>query len=122
MSYHDDLELAQKFIRKRQNAVDRGIKFSLTLQSMKNLMRAKRCYYTGFLLTDPRPHGPLRATDRTIDRVDASKGYEPGNVVACCHAANQLKSMCEGGGLQGYQIGAKVLTKAVKRIQGGKHA
>lgn len=115
--YQFSRKVAEKYINKMQNAHSRGIAFKLTLQGMTNLMRAKRCYYTGVVLTEPRSGQPLRATDRTIDRIDGSKGYIPGNVVACCNAANHLKSLCESGGLAGYEMGLKILSKTVKRIK-----
>lgn len=110
----NDIELAQKYINKRNNALSRGIKFTMTLQSMRNLMGAKKCYYTGVPLTNPSA-GYAKASDRTIDRIDPSKGYEPGNVVACCHAANQLKAQVEQGGIPGLQMGIRILEKAIKR-------
>lgn len=120
MSVANDLMVARKYIAKRDNALSRGIEFNLSLQSMANLMRAKKCYYTGFALTEPRQGMPLRATDRTIDRVDATKGYVPGNVVACCHAANNLKSQCESAGVDGIKMGAQIFNRTLKRIEGGK--
>jgi hypothetical protein len=63
----------------------------------------------------------LRATDRTIDRVDASKGYVIGNVVACCYAVNHMKSLVEndlaGTGLTGLKVVRKVFDKTIKRIE-----
>ncbi|MNF29684.1 hypothetical protein D3C85_1342250 [compost metagenome] len=113
-----EAKVARKYLSKRSDAEQRGIEFSLSIRSMENLMKAKTCYYTGFVLTEP-DGGHMKATDRTIDRVDSTKGYVKGNVVACCNAANQLKAMCEGAGLQGYKMGARVLDKTIKRIQGG---
>lgn len=112
----DDLQVARKFISKRDNALQRGLEFSLSLRGMGNLLRAKKCYYTGIPLTEPKAGVPLRASDRTIDRVDASKGYIAGNVVACCHAANHLKSLCEGGGVEGIKMGEKVFSKTLRRL------
>lgn len=114
-----DVAVANKFLNKRQNALDRGIEFTLTLQSIRNMLQAEHCYYTGIKMTESEG-GKSRATDRTIDRVDSTKGYIPGNVVACCHAANNLKQMCEGGGIKGYELGRKVLTKTITRIKNSK--
>lgn len=90
----NDIELATKFIRKHQSSISRNIVFDLSFTSFKNLMRAKKCYYTGVTLTTAT--GPSqKETDRTIDRIDPSKGYVKGNVVACCYKANQIKSTLE---------------------------
>ena len=112
-----DLMVAGKMGRKAHNAQQRGIEFTLTFASMRNLMKAKKCYYTGLPLTEPVHGEALKATDRTIDRIDASKGYVKGNVVACCHAANQVKSQFEKAGVAGLKIGAQVFTKAIKRME-----
>lgn len=113
-----DLYVMEKMQRKMANARRRGIEFNMTFQAMKNICRAKRCYYTGLPLTKPRSNGePLRATDMTIERIDASKPYEKGNVVAVCHAANQLKSHADAGGLSAMIIAQKMFTKVVKRMK-----
>tara|TARA_R100000656_G_scaffold95356_2_gene69209 strand:- start:67 stop:432 length:366 start_codon:yes stop_codon:yes gene_type:complete len=115
-----ELKVSNKYQSKYQNAKTRGLDFTITLTSMRNMLKAKRCYYTGILMTEPADGGKLRATDRTIDRIDSTKGYVPGNVVACCNAANTLKNMCEGGGIKGYELGARVLQKTIKHIKKGK--
>lgn len=92
----DDLLIARKYISKADNAKKYDIEFSLSLVSFKNLMSAKKCGYTGIKLTTPRGGGlPIRCTDRTIDRIDNTLGYISGNVIAVCHAANQLKAVWE---------------------------
>lgn len=88
---------------------------------MRNLMLAKNCAYTGLPLTEPVPGGPRKASDRTIDRVDATRGYVKGNVVACCHAVNHMKGQVErsigGTGLVGLKMVNKVFNKTIKRIE-----
>jgi len=86
-----DITLAEKYLRKVEDAKNRGIEFNLSLTSYKNIQRAKRCYFTGITLTDV----PNLANTRTIDRIDPTKGYEKGNVVACSFAANYFKSKIE---------------------------
>lgn len=112
-----DLYVAQKLGQKAHNAHQRGIEFDMSFQSMKNLLKSKKCYYTGIPLTRPVHGEALRASDLTIDRVDASKGYVKGNVVACCHAANQVKSQFEKAGVAGLKIGAQVFLKTIKRME-----
>ncbi len=114
-----DLYVAKKMSAKSQNAKDRGIEFSLTFASMRNLLSAKKCYYTGLPMTKPTGAKQI-GSDLTIDRIDASKGYVKGNVVACCYAANQLKSQVEAAGIAGIKMGARVFNKAIKRIEGVK--
>lgn len=118
-----DLYCAQHLIWKRDNAKKRGIEFNLSFQSMKNLMGAKRCFYTGIALTKStgkEPNGELRLSDATIDRIDVTKGYVSGNVVACCHAAKQMKNQFESLGVVGLKAGRNIFDKAIKRIEGVK--
>ena len=114
-----DLYVADKLRRKADNARERGIEFDMTFQAMKNILSAKKCYYTGLPLTKAR-HGslPLRGSDLTIDRLDHTKGYVKGNVVACSHAANQLKAQVEKAGVAGLKMGVRIFQKTIKRIEG----
>ncbi|WP_278939167.1 hypothetical protein [Pseudomonas helleri] len=118
-----DLLVAKKLQSKMNQCKDRNIEFGLTFTCMKNLMKAKRCFYTGIPLTYPKSN-PIKGdktlpSDITIDRVDSSKGYVKGNVVACCNGANNLKSLMEGDGLGtfGYVMGRRVFDKAIKHIE-----
>tara|TARA_R110002126_G_scaffold104356_3_gene237844 strand:+ start:630 stop:1136 length:507 start_codon:yes stop_codon:yes gene_type:complete len=78
--------LCRKYLNKLSNARTRGIEFELSLTSLKNIMRAKKCYYSGVA---------LNLDNSTIDRVDSSLGYIKGNVVACHTEVNSLKSIFE---------------------------
>lgn len=112
-----DLYVARKLNSKAKNAQDRGIDFTLTFQAMKNLLSSSKCYYTGVSLTKGFSEGTPKASDLTIDRIDCSRGYEKGNVVACCHAFNQMKSYVEKSGLQGIKVTEKAFSKLVKRME-----
>ncbi|PHR99231.1 MAG: hypothetical protein COA78_25140 [Blastopirellula sp.] len=91
-----DIDIARKYTAKFDNASHNGIYFDLSLTSYKNMCRAKKCKLTGITLTDKS--GPnLKASDRTIDRIDATKGYVEGNCMAVCHRANQFKADFENG-------------------------
>ena len=94
----NESKIAQAYLNKSQNAKRRHVPFTLSLLSFSNLMKAKKCRYTGIVLTDPvkgqkgqKIHP--RGSDRTIERIDNTRGYESGNVVAVCNAANQLKNL-----------------------------
>lgn len=96
----DTAYVRHKLRLKKAGAQKRGIYFSLHWLSMYNMMRAERCYYTGLpLCPGARPMHQPTATSFTIDRIDNSKGYVKGNVVACCRAFNELKSYAERAGL-----------------------
>lgn len=116
-----DLYVANKLKQKYNDAKARGIEFDLSFQSMKNLCKAKRCGYTGIVLTHHRYQGtgePIRPlpTDFTIDRIDAAKGYVAGNVIACCNAANNFKSQLENGGIIDYATASKMFNKIMKKV------
>lgn len=86
-SYLYSSQVIAKYNQLKQSAKSRNIKFSLTFEDVEKLLSVKRCYYTGIRF---KPSGSLKA--RTIDRIDNKKGYEKGNVVACCRQINMLKS------------------------------
>lgn len=99
------MKMTQKQVRdywksKRRDAKSRDIEFAIPLISVQNMLRAKRCYYTGITLTIRSRNNGKRAklTDFTIDRIDSRKGYVPGNVVACCRLVNELKCRFESEG------------------------
>lgn len=104
---HEDKKYAQLYLRKVQGAEDKGLDWKLSFAQFKKLRQTKRCYYTGIELTHANGKGQ-EFTDLTLDRVDASKGYEPGNVVACCFEANQLKGTIEAKLELAFQIMDKI--------------
>jgi hypothetical protein len=83
-----DIEVAKKMLKIFQSAVDRRLDFDLTFPTVKKLLTYKNCYYTNKEFVDDPGH--LYA--RSFDRVDSSKGYVEGNVVACTVDINQKKS------------------------------
>ena len=82
----NDARIARKYLSKMSNAKEKGIIFTLNLVSFRNIMRAKKCYFTGL---------PLTCDTISIDRVDCNKGYVKGNVVACHTSFNSLKGNLE---------------------------
>lgn len=91
----DDIDVARKYVQLKQNSETRGLPFDLKLADVRRLLSRKCCYYTGVKLCDEpvATGGPVPPNKRTVDRVDNTKGYIRGNVVACAHNANQLKSV-----------------------------
>ena len=83
MAVKEDLALCQKYVALADSCKQRKIKFDLSLQALKNVKKSKKCFYTGATFTDDN--------QLSIDRVDNSKGYEDGNVVACSRALNTRK-------------------------------
>ena len=81
-----DTLVAIKFIAKKRNALKRGIEFTLTLNDVKRLMKTKRCYYSGIVLTLDGDSA------LTFDRKDSTRGYSPTNTVACSFIANKVKN------------------------------
>jgi len=90
-----ELFVAQYYTNKVQSCKDRGIEWKLSLISVRNLLRTRKCPYTGIELTVPNKAKGVFPTDITIDRIDHSKGYVTGNVMAISRKANQLKSIFE---------------------------
>jgi hypothetical protein len=69
---------------KFQSLNTRKISFTLTLEEYEKII-VEPCYYCAYELGEPvKIAGGL-------DRIDNSKGYEPGNVVSCCAACNIMR-------------------------------
>lgn len=81
-----DLEVAKKMIKIYQSAADRKLEFNLSFESVKKLLNYQTCYYTNKKFEE---EGPM---SRSFDRIDSSKGYIEGNVVACTIDINGKKS------------------------------
>lgn len=86
-----DMRIAQKYVQLASNSRRRGKDFDIGIADVRRLLTLKRCEYTGVELTNSDGTDPV-PTDRTIDRLDSTKGYVRGNVYAVCHQANQLKN------------------------------
>ena len=82
-----DTQLCLKYLRLAKSAEDRGIEFGLSLATFKNLLKRKNCPYSGVKLINSGISNNV-----SIDRIDNSKGYIQGNVIACEITANQKKS------------------------------
>lgn len=82
------IEVTGKRYHLMKSAAERKKEFNLSYTDVKRLVQRKTCYYTGipFSTIDKSPF------NRTIDRVDNSKGYVKGNVVSCCDFVNQFKN------------------------------
>jgi hypothetical protein len=100
----NDLELATRYVSTARSAVDRNIEFSLTLSDMRSILRRNVCPYTGSVMTDVINDD----NQKTLDRIDASRGYVRGNVIACSKKINSTK-----GNLTSDQILA--MAKVIKR-------
>lgn len=94
-----EVTLAARYVRKAKSSAERGIDFTLTFAQYRRLVSTKKCAYTGKILTED---------NFSLDRIDASKGYVPGNVVACDQEFNRAKSS-----LTIEQV--KLIVKALKR-------
>lgn len=81
-----DLEVARKMLKIYQSAQDRKLDFDLSFESVKKLLSYPTCYYTN------RKFDEEGQFSRSFDRVDSSRGYVEGNVVACTVDINGKKS------------------------------
>lgn len=91
-----DQFLCTYYTNKIISAAAKNLEFTLTLAEVRRLLMTKRCPITGVELTHVMAGTNLqRSTDITIDRLDNSKGYIKGNVMAMCYAANQVKGNIE---------------------------
>lgn len=77
--------IAEKYRNLAFSARSRGLKFNLTLEDVESIILAKHCYYSNVEF-DGVTH------IKTVDRIDNTKGYISGNVVACTYEINQFKN------------------------------
>jgi hypothetical protein len=116
-----DAGVARKFLQVEDSARKRGIEFRLNLTTVKNLMKAKKCKYTGlpYDYTDPE-------RSPTFDRLDPNKGYIRGNVVSCMKCTNDLKNILIEHPVSVFKNNPTLLLKAVEQWilpeQGGDNA
>lgn len=101
-----DNDVVNKYVQLRDSARSRGLEFDLKLITVRNLLRAERCFYTGVKFSKKGQS----MNRKTVDRVDPSRGYIVGNVVACTLAANGIKSTIESEGIEV----AEKMVKAMK--------
>ena len=88
--FEEEVRAVSKWQNMRTKCHDKPYEFELTVSQLKQLYRRKTCAYTGVKFVDEEGH-PLH---RSFDRVDSSKGYTHGNVVACTTRINSLKGNC----------------------------
>lgn len=70
------------FATLRSGAMSKGKAFALTREQYVALIACNACHYCG---------GELPKRGGGLDRIDNSRGYEPGNVVPCCTACNRIR-------------------------------
>ncbi|MCA9749601.1 MAG: hypothetical protein KC414_10900 [Romboutsia sp.] len=83
-----DIEVAKKLLKIHQSAQARNLDFDLSFSEVKRLLSVKKCFYSGEELESDEKS----ENQRTFDRVDNTKGYVNGNVVACTKKINHLKN------------------------------
>jgi hypothetical protein len=91
---YDDLAIGQAYSATRNNARRRGIRFRLSYQEYKRIIR-RACHYCKAL---PRLRGYIRSDGldlrfhgHTLDRKDNAEGYYPWNCVSACARCNSRK-------------------------------
>lgn len=94
ISYGEEYKYWILFKYFRKNAKLRKKEFTITVEDVKKQYFAqnKVCQYTKSPLTFPETY--LRLTDETtasIDRIDSSKGYIPGNIQLVTKKVNMMK-------------------------------
>ena len=74
----------------KNNAIKRGIPFSLTLTDLNNLSFPVTCPIFGIELYFNRS----QASDNSysIDRIDSTRGYEIDNIIVISQRANRIKN------------------------------
>jgi len=88
---------ARRYINKVQNALERGIEFSLTVEDFVAMMRVRTCHFSGAPLTieltkDEIASRKLPKNYLTFDRLNPDLGYTRSNTVVAALHVNQAKA------------------------------
>jgi len=105
-----DFDVAKKYLSLQESARRRVKEFNLSLNDVRVLLKKKTCHYTGMRFND------TENLKRTVDRIDNTKGYVKGNVVACTHIANQLKEMLVENKDSPFKDNTKALKKFIEKL------
>ena len=76
------------YAKAKDRAKETGIEFTITLQ---DIVIPTHCPYLGIELTHELGKGQLESNS-SLDRIDSTKGYIPGNVQVTSRLANTMKS------------------------------
>ena len=88
-------QLSAMVCNSRKRALPKGIPHTITSDDLRHLV-VSHCPYSGIELrwslnTGLNVKGAPRPDSPSLDRLDPSKGYVPGNVVIVAHRANAIK-------------------------------
>lgn len=88
--YYSSVENRAKLMlfKSRERAQEEGWEFSITVD---DIVIPERCPYLDIVLTHELGRGQLE-TNSSLDRIDSTKGYIPGNVQVISRLANTMKS------------------------------
>lgn len=88
-SWRKDHFLKHRFSILRSGATDRKKEFTLTFD---DLVFPENCPALGIKLDYHKRGRGAAFNSPTVDRIDSTKGYIPGNVIVVSHLANRIKS------------------------------
>ena len=112
-----DLILCRRYVELCENAIRRGIQFSLSVTDVRSLLKKNKCHYTGLMFDHSNPD--FRPS---FDRIDRSQGYTKENVVVCMTAINHLKNdLLEKSGalfLDNHELLLKTIQSICKTVAG----
>jgi hypothetical protein len=84
------IEVRDLYNRLKQSAKKRDIEFNLSLNDLNDLGFPLTCPILGIVLQHNT--GSPKDNSYSIDRIDSSKGYVPGNIVVISFRANRIKN------------------------------
>jgi hypothetical protein len=111
----DEVRIARMYVIKAERAKKKGIEFTLSFAQYKRLITRKICAYSGLRFSELDENCAWKSEwlGLTLDRIDNSKGYIPGNVVPVCNGINQIKSQWENPRIP---IDEKMTIKIITKI------
>ena len=96
----DDLLIARRYMTKANNARQAEWDFTISFNEFKRLTQRKQCALSGMKFKEYRKgsrpgHPDTDYNAWTLDRLDNTKGYIPGNVIPVVNCVNSFKGRLE---------------------------
>lgn len=89
--WQDDNMIRYRWLNAKNRSAKSGLEFAITVEHLESLWEdcSGNCYYTGLPMVQERSDVTNAVS---LDRLDSSKGYVPGNVVLCRSIVNIMKN------------------------------
>lgn len=101
---------ARQYLELYAKSLAEAVPFTLSIDDLTELLRTKECHFTQQALTmEPGESGQISDSHVAIARLNNSKGFVTGNLVACSHKALLLKGELDASAFEQMMSALKTL-------------